>query len=81
MACYPVTLVESDGDPSRQERKGSRRSEAKADHVLVGNGKNAIGTTISGRAQVINAGGNVVFHGPLPAAGTSKFYSSSIPVM
>jgi hypothetical protein len=37
-ACHRVTLVKSDGDPSAQEREGSRRSEAKADHVLVGNG-------------------------------------------
>ena len=35
--------------------------------------QNAIGTTISERAQVINAGGNVVFHGPQPAASTSSF--------
>jgi hypothetical protein len=37
-----VTLVKSDGDPSAQEREGSRRSEAKADHVLVGNGRQVI---------------------------------------
>ena len=43
--------------------------------------QNAIGTTISGRAQVINAGGNVVFHGPLPAASTSKFYNPLIPLI
>ena len=41
--------------------------------------QNATGITISGNAQVINAGGNVVLHGPLHAAGTSKFYKPSIP--
>ena len=43
--------------------------------------QNAIGTTISGRAQLINAGRDVVFHGPLPAAGTLKFYNLSIPLI
>jgi hypothetical protein len=43
-----VTLVKSDGDPSAQEREGSRRSEAKADHVLVGNG---IGIIFGGKSK------------------------------
>ena len=43
--------------------------------------QNAIGTTISGRAQLINAGRDVVFHGPLPTAGTLKFYNPSIPLI
>ena len=40
--------------------------------------QNAIGTTISG-STLINAGRDVVLHGPLHAAGTSKFYKPSIP--
>ena len=37
--------------------------------------QNAIGITMSGSAQVINAGGDVVLHGSLtpPAAGMSGF--------
>ena len=40
--------------------------------------QNAIRTTISG-STLINAGRDVVLHGPLPAAGTSRFYNPSIP--
>jgi len=43
--------------------------------------QNAIGTTISRGAQVINAGRDVVLHGPLPAAGTSRFHNPSIPLI
>ncbi|KIK01532.1 hypothetical protein K443DRAFT_98399 [Laccaria amethystina LaAM-08-1] len=34
--------------------------------------QSAIGTTISGSAQVINAGHDIIFHGSLPAPGTSS---------
>ena len=43
--------------------------------------QNAIGATISGSAQLINAGHDVVLHGPLPAAGTSRLYNALIPLI
>ena len=43
--------------------------------------QNAIGTTVSGRAQIINAGRDVILPSPLPAAGTSRFYDPSIPLI